>query len=952
LVIVDGDTPEVRAAVEEHLAKTLTVETGRGNKQYYFICGDLDKPIRLAKTGAKTIGDIGDVLSHGKQGVGPGSLHPNGKRYQVVEDLPIIEVRAAQIRFALRDFIKNDSEATASQTREQAKKNSASIDDLRIEDVVDLSGLTRREGEYQGSHPVHGSDGGQNFTVNPAKNVWHCFRCSSGGGPLDWIAVRERIIDCSECVPGALRGEKFKEVLKVACEKYGLKGERPRVQGGDVGGTAEVEAAKKAFTESPTQKSALDWLRAVALLAAENDLTSRREALDTIHNLLHIPKKDVEKTLNAIARAARAEREEKALNAMVKAAKTGRQAKAEGQEPNPVGDLKKDYGHAAVLAQYFTNKFHWAAHRGTWLRWTGQVWQIVAEEVVTRIASETLRKAYTEELSDVTDEVEFVNLMKKILESCIYQRVKAALSFLSGWNDIHVREATDWDKDPWLLNVANGTIDLRTGALSPHDPGDLITKLAPVAYNPAAKAPLWDAFLERVLPDEETRKLAQRVIGYSMTGDVSERVLFFLYGPGANGKTTFLEANYAMLGDYAQRIDPETLMVHRDTNIPNDIAALQGVRFVPTVEVEEGKRLAEVLVKQLTGTDTLRARLLYHEYFDYHPCFHIWLAANHYPVIKGTDRAIWDRIRLIPFVVTIPLAERDRKLQGKLKEELPGILRWALEGCLEWEKGGLETPRAVMAATEAYRAEMDILAAFIADCCVESPQAAVTVKDHFDNYLHWCEKNGEKPLSKLVFGKRMKDRGFVQDQAKGGNRARYWKGIGPRDQRQWFVDEQDSKTGTGQDSKAENGLDSEVETGQISEVGTSGTTLRVSPHEAASMQTYPRFCSTCSKKETGGTSEPCQSLSSGAGSGEEICPHFKDEGHPPEIAQNFGNSEDQESRILRIKKRVEEGCSLPELQDAFPEEEGTIARLRMDGRIGESPTNGRLYWDETWRMRG
>jgi putative DNA primase/helicase len=263
------------------------------------------------------------------------------------------------------------------------------------------------------------------------------------------------------------------------------------------------------------------------------------------------------------------------------------------------------------------------------------------------------------------------------------------------------------DTDPLLLNVNTGTIDLRTGHQHPHDRGDLITKLAPIDYDPHAKAPAWQAFLDRVLEgDQALAELLRRAVGYSLTGTTGEQVLFILHGAGANGKSTFLEILRALHGDYGQQAPPE-LLVDRRNIIPNDVARLPGVRCLAAAESGEGGRLNESLVKSLTGGDTVAARFMRGEWFEFTPQFTPWLATNHKPTIRGTDEGIWRRIRLIPFNVTIPPDQRDPDLPAKLRAELPGILNWALEGCLAWQADGLTNPAAVEEATAEYRAEQD-----------------------------------------------------------------------------------------------------------------------------------------------------------------------------------------------------------------------------------------------------
>jgi putative DNA primase/helicase len=323
-------------------------------------------------------------------------------------------------------------------------------------------------------------------------------------------------------------------------------------------------------------------------------------------------------------------------------------------------------------------------------------------------------------------------------------------------------EADQFDADPWLLNCANGVLDLRTGTLRPHDRDDLLTALAPVAYDPDAKCPTWDAFLTRIMGgSSDLIGFLQRIVGYALTGSVREQAIFFLYGSGANGKSTFLKTILAMLGrDYAKQAAPDVLIESRDRH-PTELADLAGVRFVASIEVSEGKRLAEALVKQLTGGDPVKARLMRQDFFQFDPQFKIFLAANHKPVIRGTDFAIWRRIKLIPFTVTIPEDDQDKALGDKLLAELPGVLAWAVRGCLDWQAGGLREPAAVSAATAAYRAESDLLGAFLAECCEEDdPKAEVQAGPLYKAYVDWAEKNGEKPVTGTMFGRRMTERGI------------------------------------------------------------------------------------------------------------------------------------------------------------------------------------------------
>jgi putative DNA primase/helicase len=332
------------------------------------------------------------------------------------------------------------------------------------------------------------------------------------------------------------------------------------------------------------------------------------------------------------------------------------------------------------------------------------------------------------------------------------------------------------DADPWVLNLANGTLDLRTGQLREHRREDLITKLAPVAYDPAAPCPRWEAFLSRIFAgDAELIRFVQKAVGYSLTGSTQEQCFFILYGAGANGKSTLIQTISALLKDYAKQTPTETLLVQRRDGVRNDLARLQGARFVYASEAEGGRKLAEALIKQLTGGDTITARYLYQEHFEFLPAFKIWLAVNHKPGVQGTDHAIWRRMRLLPFTITIPEAEQDKRLTEKLQAELPGILRWAVEGCLLWQQEGLEPPLAVKRATGDYRAEMDVIAAFLQDCCVVGPERRVLAGDLYAEYTSWCRQMGETPVSQKALASALRERGCTPGRQ---SSERFWCGIG------------------------------------------------------------------------------------------------------------------------------------------------------------------------------
>jgi putative DNA primase/helicase len=252
----------------------------------------------------------------------------------------------------------------------------------------------------------------------------------------------------------------------------------------------------------------------------------------------------------------------------------------------------------------------------------------------------------------------------------------------------------------------------------------------------------------------------QKAVGYSLTGECGEQCLFLLHGHGANGKSTFLTTLMTLMNDYARQMPMEALLARQDNSIPNDLAALRGARFVSAVEADQGRRLNESKIKQMTGQDKIAARFMRCEWFEFAPQFKLWLATNHKPSVRGCDEAIWRRLRLIPFVVTIPPEERDSALPDKLRQELPGILRWAVEGCSIWQAEGLAAPSAVTAATDEYRDEMDIIGEYIKERCVMNPLGAASVADSYRDYEAWCAKNAEKPFSKRSFTALMREHGL------------------------------------------------------------------------------------------------------------------------------------------------------------------------------------------------
>jgi putative DNA primase/helicase len=275
--------------------------------------------------------------------------------------------------------------------------------------------------------------------------------------------------------------------------------------------------------------------------------------------------------------------------------------------------------------------------------------------------------------------------------------------------------------------------------------------------------------------DEKLVRYLQRVIGYALTGAVSEKAIFFLYGSGNNGKTTFLEAIRHVMGDYASQIPIESLMSKANEGISNDIARLKGRRFVTSSEAEQGRKLAESKVKQLTGMGKIQARFLFQEYFEFDAEFKIFMDSNHKPEIRGTDEAIWSRIKLIPFAVSIPASDIDKQLSKKLRSEAAGILAWAVRGCLEWQAaGGLDEPEAVKAAVKGYREEMDTAAEFLEEHCLFGPDNEVASGEIYKAYEIWCEQENKHALKPKAFGAALRQCNLAPCKIH-GNRG--WRGV-------------------------------------------------------------------------------------------------------------------------------------------------------------------------------
>jgi putative DNA primase/helicase len=424
-----------------------------------------------------------------------------------------------------------------------------------------------------------------------------------------------------------------------------------------------------------------------------------------------------------------------------------------------------DAGNGARLIRYFGEDLRYVPEKRKWIIYKDGLWRCDNDGGMERYAKQTTKRMVDEarQLNDDSRK----NLMNHALRSENYYRLEAMIKIAKSEPEA-VLGQIHLDSDPDVLGIEDGILNLRTGEMRPGRREDYITKKSRAALTNATEVcPVWLGFLDKVMAgNQDLIGYIRRAVGYSLTGHTWEQCLFFLYGTGANGKSTFLKVLQRLLGDYCLNVEPDTIMIkYNSGGATPELARLAGARAVITIEMEEGKRLAENRIKQMTGNDTMIARHLYQEPFEFKPEFKIWMAGNHKPAIKGTDHAIWRRIHLIPFTVTIPKEEQDSKLSEKLKAELPGILRWAAEGTREWREAGLNPPQQVLAAVNEYREEMDTVGHWIEECCIQGNEHQTQSSILYRSYKFWCLENGHHPMSQTRFGTSLSERGLKKIKA-------------------------------------------------------------------------------------------------------------------------------------------------------------------------------------------
>jgi putative DNA primase/helicase len=417
---------------------------------------------------------------------------------------------------------------------------------------------------------------------------------------------------------------------------------------------------------------------------------------------------------------------------------------------------------ALEFAARHANDLRYVSRWGQWLIWDGSCWH--ADE--TRKVFSLARSLCRENAAKLNKG----NTRRTIASA----KTRAAIVNLAGEDRRLAATIDQWDADRWLLNTPGGVVDLRTGKLRPHRPEDYMTKIT--AFTPSGNCPKWKAFIAKVTGGEtELTSFLQRICGYALTGSIEEHALVFLYGKGQNGKSVFLLVISGVLGGYHRQAPIEMFTESKTDRHPTELAALMGARLVTAVEPEQGRRWSETRIKQLTGGDEISARFMRQDFFDYAPQFKLFIAGNHKPGLRSVDKAISRRMNIVPFTVTISDKEKVKDLADiLLADEGPGILQWAIDGCLDWQKKGLAPPAAVTDATASYLKTENVLQSWLDERCVRDGTAATLSSLLFEDWKRWTERRNEFAGSNKAFAQLLEGQNFEKSHGREGER---WIGL-------------------------------------------------------------------------------------------------------------------------------------------------------------------------------
>lgn len=441
---------------------------------------------------------------------------------------------------------------------------------------------------------------------------------------------------------------------------------------------------------------------------------------------------------------------------------------------NSIRDIAKQYTDVGNGARFYLKNRRSVRYCRPigWLIFDGTRWVVDHTDGIYAYAEKTALAVYGEAEDRPIEQREIAHHARS---SQSMPRIRAMLD--AARHRLAV-SADDLDSDQMALNCHNGTIDLRTGTLIKHNRSHLITKSCNASYDPAAEAPIFTQFINRIFRGSPNLiPYVQRALGYAATGIVSEQSLFFLHGSGANGKTTLLDAVCYALGDYAGKADPELLMAKSYQSHPTGMADLKGKRLCVLSETNRERGFDEARLKDLSGETRIKARGMYKDFFEFSATHKLFLYSNHKPTVTGNDHGLWRRIKLVPFSETITDTERNPALPEQLRSEASGILNWVVKGCLNWQRLGLQQPQEVDSATREYRSEMDTLGAFLSDCCELGGGLSELSTPLYERYSAWMDASGEKPVSQKAFTAELRVRGpqLVGRCSKTGRKL--WRGI-------------------------------------------------------------------------------------------------------------------------------------------------------------------------------
>lgn len=476
------------------------------------------------------------------------------------------------------------------------------------------------------------------------------------------------------------------------------------------------------------------------------------------------PVVEVKTELKAEARAARAERSN--VVALPK-------PKPKDEEDPGVPPEYSDDHLADKFAEKHAHELVYVHTWSKWMLWNGERWM----DDATLASMDMARKVCRHASEEAASRPDLGARARTIAGSLASARTMGNVERIAKTDRRIAARADQWDRNEWILNTPNGVVELRTGQVRHPKREDFATKMTAVA--PLGDCPVWMAFLQRVTgSDAELMDFLQRMIGYCLTGSVRDHAFFFVYGEGGNGKGTFLNTIDYILADYAKVANMEMFTEAKFRGISSDVASLQGARMVTAQETSEGRRWDEQRVKQLTGGDVITARFLYGNEFSFAPTFKLVFAGNHKPMLRNVDEAMKRRLFLIPFTQTIPASERDPLLGEKLRAEAAGILQWAVDGCLEWQRAGLRAPRSVLATTEEYFDENDTIGAFLAECCDAHASYWCRSSALYDRYKQWAAEVGEYELPRRRWLHQIAHKGLVPE--KNGSGVMVMRGVQPK----------------------------------------------------------------------------------------------------------------------------------------------------------------------------